>query len=457
MKDEPHTFGGKIRASRQRAGFNAIRLFVEALRQEGLAYTVEAVGHWERGTRKPSRETLLSVFRVLVQATGISHHNELNEMLNDLGYVALTEDEIAHHFPQLKSLPLNLSAAPHYHRFIGRKSTLSLLINLLSDAKGAKVVAITGLGGIGKTALAREVSILATQRGVFKDVLWESAKQHEFIGAKIQTPSSSIGILLPVLTSYAHQLGIEQPPLQLALLKRQLQEVLQTRTCLVVLDNLETVAEGREAAATLHQLVAGSPGSRALITSRERLSDESYLYDYRIEGLAETETLELLRSDATQRGAHSMLSNQQLIKQVHRVTGGMPLAIVLIVSQYLMGIALDEELERLKRATNEEELYRFIYFDLWLHLPEVAQKLLITLGTFATGALRMMVQHYTRFDDDTLLSAVRDLNHVSLLEMRASPVAQHQLYDIHPMTRWFVNSPLEAMWREHRGQKPTQE
>ncbi len=457
MSDKQPIFGAMLRAARRRAGFSTIPAFVEELHQERLVYTIEAVGHWERGIRKPSRETLLSVLRVLVRAAGITTRDEVNGMLNALGYTIISDDEINQYCPQLKSLPVNLPHIPHYYRFVGRKNTLSFLVDLLGDSKAPKVVAISGLGGIGKTALAREVAMLAVQRGVFTDILWESAKREEFIGVQIRPHSSPAGTLLAILDSYARQLGTEQPPSQFALLLNQIQQMLQSRACLVVLDNLETVAEGREAAAILHQLVSRSIDSRALITSRERLVDEPYVYDHKIEGLPEIESIELLRTDAAQRGAHSLLTNQQLIKQVHTVTGGMPLAIVLIVSQYLMGIALDEELERLKRATNEEELYRFIYFDLWLRLPEPAQKLLVALGTFATGALRVMVQQFTQFDDDTFLSAVRDLNRVSLLEMRASPLAHQQLYDVHPMTRWFVNSPLETMWRQHRRQSPTGE
>jgi hypothetical protein len=224
---------------------------------------------------------------------------------------------------------------------------------------------------------------------------------------------------------------------------------------LIVLDNLESFAAAQEIAHQLHALVSSPANphpSKILITSRERLLHDPLVYDYFIQGLSEPATIDLLQAEAKSRGADLLAQTHQYDQRIYKTTGGMPLAIILIVTQFLLGISLDQELDRLEQTTNEEDLYRFIYFSIWEKLNIPAKKVLVGAATFGTSAQRDHLIRVSKTQSPDFEKAVADLIHFSLMEVFHYPSLNQQRYDIHPLTRWFVNGPLTDLWEQQRKQ-----
>lgn len=455
MGDE--TFGQMLRAARKRAGFHTIAAFADALSERELAYTDDAIGHWEKDRRRPyssdmDRPKMLQIFQLLVERGGIDGTAQIDMMLAALDRPALNDEEKATYFSNLGTPIANLPEKPPYDRLVGRDEVLSAVVQALLAAAGKSVVVVSGLGGIGKTAVAYEVIKQVMQSGRFEKLAWETTKSEEFTGIGIRQRREQTINFPSVLASYARQLGFETlttQPLEVLLL--QLRDVLRSGSYLIVLDNLETLEAAKEVARQLYEMV--SPGrSRVLITSRERLVDEPFVYDYFVRGLSEPASLELLRDEAEARNAETLLqADDVLLKRIYTTTGGMPLALKLIVSQSLLGIALDEELARLEGVMDEQEIYRFIYFAIWQKLSKPAQKLLIGAATFATTALRSMLQPVSELDDTAFNQAVPELVLASLMEASHHSLAAQKRYDIHAMTRWFVNAPLMELWNRQKG------
>lgn len=455
MADE--TFGALLRAARIKAGFHTIGTFADALSDQGLVYTDEAIGNWEKDRRRPyrldsDRSVVLKILQVLVKKGGLANTAQIDTMLTALDRPRLSDAEKELYFPDLGTLIRNLPEKPPYDRLVGREEVLTLLTDILQTLSGKQVVVISGLGGIGKTAIAYEVVKRVMQSGRFERLAWETVKSEEFTGTDIRVRSQQTISFPSVLASYARQLGLEslitQPP---DVLYTRLRDTLRSGRYLVVLDNLETLEAAQDIARQLYGMV--SPGeSRVLITSRERLVDESFVYDYFVRGLSEPASLELIHDEAQSRSADMLLqADATLLKRIFTTTGGMPLALKLIVSQVLLGIALDEELARLEGVMDEQEIYRFIYFAIWQKLSKPAQKLLIGAATFPTVALRSMLQPVSELEDSAFNQAVPELVRMSIMEVTHHPLAAQKCYDIHAMTRWFVNAPLTELWNQQKG------
>ena len=351
-----------------------------------------------------------------------------------------------------------LAALPprRYTHLVGRKKEISSITAQLRsrDNDTPAIVAITGLGGIGKTALAHEVVERVLSDGIFEGLVWESAKPDELEAGTLSVLNRPELTYESLLDAIARQLGLEAltqlPPREL---EARLRTVLLTKSYLIVVDNLETVEAYRALATRVHDLI--SPGrrgrpTRALFTSRERLVDLPYIFDYYIRGLPKQDSRVFLRQEAKDRNAVGLKNGApKLFDEIFEITQGMPLAMKLVVSQYLLGIAIDTELERLKGA-KEEELYRFLYSRLWFRLSVPAQKVLVAIAAFAASVACFMLQPVSKTRNDEFTAALVELTRMSLVEPSDHPMESQRRYSIHQMTRWFINSPLRTLWEQQR-------
>jgi predicted ATPase/class 3 adenylate cyclase len=153
---------------------------------------------------------------------------------------------LAHDFPPLKTLesrPTNLPAQPT--ALVGRLRELEQISGLLRD--GARVVTLTGPGGTGKTRLALQAAA---------EVLDEFADGVFFV------PLATTSDPELVLPAVSQALGVATTGYQ------TLEGYLADKQLLLVLDNLEQIAE---AGTSLAALCAQGPRLKLLATSREPL------------------------------------------------------------------------------------------------------------------------------------------------------------------------------------------
>ena len=135
-------------------------------------------------------------------------------------------------------------------RLIGRHREIEEIGDALLDGRH-RLVTLVGAGGIGKTHLAQEAA-----RSVGLD----------FADGAVWAPLAALRDPALVPAALARALAVNDDgsrPLEEALV-----DALADRSVLLVVDNLEQVAEG---APILARLLAASPGSAVLATSRQRL------------------------------------------------------------------------------------------------------------------------------------------------------------------------------------------
>lgn len=459
---ETTTFGATLRTARINAGFHTIRACADALSHDGIILDEDTLGRYENDQRKPQRDKFLLLCAWLAKHNGLRDLRDINRLLWLLGWRNLDEAEIEQHFSTLVSTKNleNLPPSPLHDRLVGRDDWLKTLMAALRDPSGKRVIVVSGLGGIGKTALVYEVVRRIMRDDVFDQLAWESLKSEEFIGVERRQRGAQSLEMPAILGRIARQLGLTIPPdTPVETLRAILKSHLREGRKLIVVDNLESLDAVRVVAEDLYRLVdptASSQPCRVLITSRERLVEEPYAVDHFLTGLSEDATYDLLKIEAITRElpATRQLSDTQK-KRIYTVTGGMPLAIKLLVSQQALGIAIDEALQRLEEAVDEEELYRFIYFDLWDKLNVDAQLVVSAAASFGHATNRDLLLSTSQLQTAKFNTAIRELVRMALIEIALYPEMHLQRYNIHPMTRWFVNAPLTELWFKQKGESDT--
>ncbi len=340
--------------------------------------------------------------------------------------------------------------ARRYERLIGRNREVQHLKSTLGNPSDEPMVLISGLGGTGKTALAFEVAQQCMQDGLFQGLAWETARLHEFVGVDIVLREESIGDYDAFLRSICRQLGL-QDTIHPDAARRQglVRDMFRHAPFLLVLDNLEDVHQEQVWIQRIQELL---DPSRALLTSRVLRPSTAGAHHLHLKGLDSDHSVEFMRTEARRRGGNAAVLldvEERLLREISVATGGMPLAMELVLGQMMLGYVIEDIINGLRSAQpSQEQFYQFIYFNTWKRLTEPAQKLLIATATFEGAVARPMLQGAARMSDSEFTEAVAQLVQASLLETNAEIRSEKVRYDVHPLTRSFVRSDLRGRWRD---------
>ena len=335
---------------------------------------------------------------------------------------------------------------PSYTNLLGIEEHLAHLEAHLTSPEAPWIVALAGIGGIGKTSLADAVVRRLIERGATFDVGWVTARQLDFgwdsTLRPVTEPALTFDALVEALTiQLAGQLAGESMrsrPLneRLMLLRGQLKE----RPHLIVVDNLETLADVEALVSTLRDLAMPT---KFLLTSREGLYSQPDIYHYAVPELSPADSIRLIRQEARQRNLSALLqASDEDLHAVVEVVGGNPLAIRLVTGQiyvYTMEVVLDNLLRA--RGTQIENLYTFIYRTAWDRLDELTRRVFVAMPLApTTGATLSYLAQISTLKEDDLTQALEMLVRLNLVDVRGD--LRQRRYSIHGLTRSFLHEQV---------------
>lgn len=337
---------------------------------------------------------------------------------------------------RLQKLESQLPASP-YTRLFGLEQAQGTLVEQLLRPTEPWVVAISGIGGIGKTSLADAVTRQVIQFLTFESVVWLHIGVHSLSGV---APSPEL-VLENVLLALSEKLELKvTDSLSVGEWLARLRRVLKARPHLIILDNLETEVETSYLLERLGELIAPT---KLLLTTRTRLSGQMPIYSFSLDELALADASALLRHHAATIG----LTEQNKLAEsdigaIYQVTGGNPLALKLVAGLAAV-LPLSQILADLVRSRRGpiEDLYQHIYWRAWQILSQEAQTLLQAMAlTAEVGALPEQMRDISGLTEPSFWAAVQELVSRSLLEVRGT--LQERRYGIHRLTETFLQTEI---------------
>jgi hypothetical protein len=329
---------------------------------------------------------------------------------------------------------------------IGVSDALDRLTDLLKPGSLIWIVALEGIGGIGKTSLADALVRRLLVQGVYPNIGWVSAQQLAFgdgILVHLQTgPALTTEMLVRKLGAQLLGDVFLSAPLSAEGAIEAVRHQLKTTPHLVVVDNLETFEDVDTLLPLLRSL---AEPSKFLLTSRYHVVDR-HVTALTVPQLSEKFALRLIRRES------ELVSHRSLeevtdaeLQPIYTAVGGNPLAIRLVVGQAFY-YGLDAVLEDLYEARGQEveSLYTYLYFQAWKHLDEVAQQVFLAmpLVSDAGGDMRLLMS-MVEMPSERIRPALKQLVSLNLVDVGGSLMTPR--YTIHNLTRTFLQKQI-AKW-----------
>lgn len=325
-----------------------------------------------------------------------------------------------------------------YAELFGVDHLLADLTSRLQRDGAPWLFAVTGLGGIGKTALAD-----ALARGLMRNFAFE---QVAWVRVNPQTPSAPEQTYKQVivdLTARLYPQTSSDVSFREALIRLRLD--FKQRAHLLVVDNVEGVAD---ADYLLERLAELTNPSKVLLTSRARPSGQLSAYVLDVAELPQAEAVTLLRHHAASLGEAPLAEASDAdLQPVYRVVGGNALALRLVAG-LARGEALSQVLADLQQGRPGEpaDLYRRIYLKTWQTLSAPARALLQAMPLVAeVGGTPEHLRAASGLDEAAFWPALHELIGRSLLEARGTLHAKR--YGIHRLTTTFLHTDIIG-WAE---------
>jgi tetratricopeptide (TPR) repeat protein len=364
-----------------------------------------------------------------------------DQPLHLVNSVTMEKEAIARYSKQIDGLTINskeieksnvLASLPRRPYFVGREDEINAILQSLQPNSRTFIIGIEGIGGVGKSTLAIEVSYRCIENDLFESVIWISAKESILTLHGIEPVIPEAKTLSDILITIGTSLG--NPTIGNLSIQDQIKRaynLLARQTTLLVLDNFESLSKNEQR--DILDFLRRSPITlKVAITSRERVSEGQII---RLQGLSFEESNALLEWDAQQKNIHL---TQDQNKYLVELTGGLPLALLWVQGQIaVLGYSVTQVLDKLSLDT-EIPILQYCFNHSWNLLRHSNEKkLLFVLALQPEAVSRAALKEITGIEDaDQFDTGISDLLQLSLIDHESG----RDYFSILPLTRRFIRT-----------------
>ncbi len=383
-------------------------------------------------------------FRDGDQTKRLDNELELQHLLDELE-TRYQEDELerANAIPSPFAIESGLFRLlpKEYETFIGREVLKSRLRNAIEKDPRLWIINLHGPGGVGKSALATWLAYDCYTQRNFEAILHLSAKDMELStedGIRHLRPTlvSLEDFLDRVLHLFEHG---EFCTSDLQCRKDMVTEILSAYRSLLILDNMETVRDGR-----IMEFVRGLPPTsltKVLLTSRRRSSE--WEYPLQVIEFDDQEVKDFLSARTREMKLDFPLQNDDVVRKITELSGGLPLAIQWTLGEYAKSRNLDDILNR--AIDKDSPLLEFSFRNSWNVLDSNAKQALAVLTIFDSPPNLQQWRTALDWPIEKIEKAINQLIEVTFITERTEPKTGIVAYQALPITLTFARNELSKL------------
>jgi tetratricopeptide (TPR) repeat protein len=328
---------------------------------------------------------------------------------------------------------------PEYDDFVLRDEPCREVESALQDQRSS-VVAITGIGGTGKTALATWATLRAYEKKNFDFIVSITAKDRELSTTGIRALKPKLTTFESLLDTILDVLGFSD------VLSRPVEEkensvrsLLERSNGLIYVDNLETVDDAR----VIHFLDTLPVGVRAITTSR-RTSVRTSIYPIALGSMTDGEASKFISKLASKAGLGYIQALKEPEKnRISRACDGLPLAIKWTLAKSRDAAEALAAADAITASQKKgEELLEFSFRRVFDSLTGVEKSALEVLSLFQRPLLTEAIVVGSNTSAQKVIDCLDDLLKDSMIQRTFDADQNDYCYSLLPITRAFVYTNL---------------
>lgn len=329
-----------------------------------------------------------------------------------------------------------------YESFVGRDKFKDQLREAIEGDPRLWIINLYGPGGVGKSALATWIAYeYYYQAAEFEAILHLSAKDLELSteeGIRRLSPTlfSLEDFLDRVLRLFVHD---EFRSADLDTRKETAIELLSVFRTLLILDNMETITDGR-----LMEFIRSLPPksqTKVLLTSRRRTAE--WEYPVQVTEFDEHEVRAFLEAKVAELNLDLPTEQSDFVQKIQTMSGGLPLAIQWILGEYSKTRHLSKILSR--ALTPDSPLLEFSFRNSWNVLDEAAQQALAVLSIFVDPPTEQEWRTALNWPVEKMERAINSLTESTFVSDRTESKTGKVVYSALPITLTFARNELSKI------------
>jgi hypothetical protein len=329
--------------------------------------------------------------------------------------------------------------------FFGRQEELRRVKKAIKGAY--PVVSVLGDGGIGKTSIALKAAYDLIEEGAqtFDAIVWVTAKATILTPHEIKRINGAIESSLQVFTRAAHELGGSGSDDPMS----DVREYMEAFRILLVLDNLETVLDGK-----LRDFLTDLPmGSKVLVTSRIGLGMVEN--PIQLQPLSDDDSVRLLRTLARIRNVTTLTElGQPAMESIASQMAGHPA----YIRWFVAGVQAGRRPEEI--IGNNELLLDFCMSNVYEYLSDRARKAVRSMQVLPGGRNQGEIAHVNEFSAADTQETLLELLTTNFVHMSSQSSGQSldTFYQLSDFARQYLDKhhPVrhdERQWLVERNQE----